>query len=334
MKLIIQIPCYNEAETLDVTIRDLPRHIDGIDEIEYLVINDGSTDRTVERAKELGVHHIVSFVHNRGLAKGFMAGIDACLRLGADIIVNTDADNQYSGADIEKLVRPILDGKATMVIGNRRTDEIEHFSPLKKKLQKLGSSVVRKASGTDVVDTTSGFRSYSREAAMRLNVLSDYTYTLETIISAGADKSKIMSVDINTNPELRKSRLFKSMWGYIKRSSATIIRNYVMRKPLKTFLCIGGVFVLAALVLGVRFIILACMGQGAGHIQSLVLMAVLAIVGIEVGIFGLMADAVAGCRKVIDETLFHVKRIEYNNTNDNYNKNYNVCSYTKEEIKK
>ncbi|MGN1422807.1 MAG: glycosyltransferase family 2 protein, partial [Oscillospiraceae bacterium] len=225
MKLIIQIPCYNEAETLDVTINDLPRHIDGIDEIEYLVINDGSTDATVERAKELGVHHIVSFVHNRGLAKGFMAGIDACLRLGADIIVNTDADNQYSGADIEKLVRPLLEGKATMVIGNRRTDSIEHFSPLKKKLQKLGSGVVRKASGTDVIDTTSGFRSYTREAAMRLNVLSDYTYTLETIISAGADKTKIMSVDINTNPELRKSRLFKSMWGYIKRSSGTIIRN-------------------------------------------------------------------------------------------------------------
>ena len=189
MKLIIQMPCCNEAETLDVTIHDLPKHIDGIDEIEYLIINDGSTDRTVERAKELGVHHIVSFVHNLGLAKGFMAGIDACLRLGADIIVNTDADNQYAGADIEKLVRPLLEGKATMVIGNRRTDSIEHFSPLKKKLQKLGSGVVRKASGTDVVDTTSGFRSYTREAALRLSVLTDYTYTLETIITAGADRT-------------------------------------------------------------------------------------------------------------------------------------------------
>lgn len=333
MKLIIQIPCYNEAETLDVTIRDLPAAIEGIDEIEYLIINDGSTDATVERAKELGVHHIVSFTHNRGLAKGFMAGIDACLRLGADIIVNTDADNQYSGADIEKLVRPLLEGKATMVIGNRRTDLIEHFSPLKKKLQKLGSGVVRKASGTDVADTTSGFRSYTREAAMRLNVLSDYTYTLETIISAGADKTKIMSVDINTNPELRKSRLFKSMWGYIKRSSATIIRNYVMRKPLKTFLIIAALFVAAALVLGIRFVVLACMGDGAGHVQSLVLMAVLAIVGIQVGVFGLLADAVSGCRRVMDEALFHIKRIEYNNTNENY-KNYNVCSYTKEEIKK
>lgn len=331
MKLIIQIPCYNEAATLDVTIHDLPRHIDGIDEIEYLVINDGSTDATVERAKELGVHHIVSFTHNRGLAKGFMAGIDACLRLGADIIVNTDADNQYAGADIEKLVRPLLEGKATMVIGNRRTDTIEHFSPLKKKLQKLGSGVVRKASGTDVADTTSGFRSYTREAAMRLNVLSDYTYTLETIITAGADRTKIMSVDINTNPELRKSRLFKSMWGYIKRSSATIIRNYVMRKPLKTFLIMAAVFVIAALVLGIRFIVYLCLGDGGGHIQSLVLMAVLALTGIQIGIFGLLADAVSGCRKVIDETLFHVKRVEYNNTNANYH-NYNSCSYTKEEI--
>ena len=306
-----------------MTIHDLPRHIDGIDEIEYLIINDGSTDRTVERAKELGVHHIVSFVHNRGLAKGFMAGIDACLRLGADIIVNTDADNQYAGADIEKLVRPLLEGKATMVIGNRRTDSIE----------KLGSGVVRKASGTDVVDTTSGFRSYTREAAMRLNVLSDYTYTLETIITAGADRTKIMSVDINTNPELRKSRLFKSMWGYIKRSSGTIIRNYVMRKPLKTFLGIAAVFVLAALVLAVRFIVYACLGEGGGHIQSLVLMAVLAIVGFQIGIFGLVADAISGCRRVMDETLFHVKRIEYNNTNSNYS-NYNLCSYTKEEIDK
>lgn len=333
MKLIIQIPCYNEAETLGVTIADLPRHIDGIDEIEYLIINDGSTDATVERAKELGVHHIVSFTHNRGLAKGFMAGIDACLRLGADFIVNTDADNQYAGADIEKLVRPLIEGKATMVIGNRRTDSIEHFSPLKKKLQKLGSSVVRKASGTDVVDTTSGFRSYTREAAMRLNVLSDYTYTLETIITAGADRTKIMSVDIDTNPELRKSRLFKSMWGYIKRSGGTIIRNYVMRKPLKTFIAIALIFIIAALVLGIRYIIYFCMGSGSGHIQSLVLMAVLAIVGIQIGIFGLVADAISGCRRVIDETLFHVKKIEYNNTNANYS-NYNCCSYTKEEIKR
>ncbi len=333
MKLIIQIPCYNEAATLDVTIADLPRHIEGIDEIEYLIIDDGSTDNTAQRAKELGVHHIVSFAHNRGLAKGFMAGIDACLRLGADIIVNTDADNQYSGSDIEKLVRPLLEDKATMVIGNRRTDSIEHFSPLKKCLQKLGSSVVRKASGTDVADTTSGFRSYTRDAAMRLNVLSDYTYTLETIITAGADRRNIMSVDINTNPELRKSRLFKSMWGYIRRSTGTIVRNYVMRKPLITFTAIAAVFVAAALALGIRFIVYMFMGEGDGHIQSLVLMAILAVVGMQIGIFGLIADAISGCRKVLDETLYHVKQIEYNNTNSNYT-NYNCCSYTKEEITK
>ncbi len=219
-----------------------------------------------------------------------------------------------------------------MVIGNRKTDSIIHFSPLKKRLQRLGSEVVRKASGTDVADTTSGFRSYSREAAMRLNVLSGYTYTLETIITAGADKNRILSVDIETNPELRESRLFKSIWGYIKRSAATIIRNYVMRKPLKTFLIMASVFVIAALALGIRFIVLACMGDGAGHIQSLVLMAILAIVGIQIGIFGLLADAVSDCRRVMDETLFHVKRIEYDNTNPN--RNYNVCSYIKEEIDK
>lgn len=330
MKLIIQIPCYNEAQTLGATIADLPRRIDGIDEIEYLIIDDGSTDGTAMRAKELGVHHIVSFTHNRGLAKGFMAGIDACLRLGADIIVNTDADNQYCGADIEKLVRPLLEGRAEMTIGNRRTDTIAHFSPLKKRLQKLGSGVVRKASGTDVADTTSGFRAYTRDAAMRLNVLSDYTYTLETIITAGADRAKILSVDISTNPELRKSRLFSSMGGYIARSSGTIIRNYVMRKPLKTFLILGGIFLLLALALGIRFLVYYFTGDGGGHIQSLVLMAVLAVVGIQVGIFGLVADAISGCRMVMDETLYHVKRIEYDNTS--CGKNYNCCSYTKEEI--
>jgi len=333
MKLIIQIPCYNEEETLELAYNDLPRHIDGIDIIEYLIINDGSKDKTVQKARELGFHHIVSFRRNKGLARGFMAGMDACLRLGADIIVNTDADNQYCGADIEKLVRPILERKADMVIGERPIDETEHFSWKKKKFQHLGSWVVRVASRTDVPDAPSGFRAYSRETAMRMNVVNEYTYTLETIITAGADRTKIMSVDINTNPELRKSRLFKSMWGYIKRSSGTIIRNYVMRKPLKTFLAMAGIFILAALVLAVRFIVYACLGEGGGHIQSLVLMAVLAIVGFQIGIFGLVADAISGCRKVMDETLFHVKRIEYNNTNSNYS-NYNLCSYTKEEIKK
>lgn len=316
MKLIIQIPCFNEEKTLEVTINDLPRKIDGIDEIEYLVINDGSTDNTVQKARDLGVHHIVSFTHNRGLAKGFMAGIDACLKLGADIIVNTDADNQYKGGDIVKLVRPILDGKASMVIGNRKTDEIEHFSPLKKKLQKLGSNVVRHASSTTVVDTTSGFRAYTRDAAMRLFVLSNYTYTLETIITAGHDRLSIVSVDIDTNPELRKSRLFKSMSGYIKRSMGTIIRNYVMRKPLQSFLSIAAVFVTLALILGIRFLVFFFTGNGTGHIQSLILMSVFMFLGIQIGIFALIADMVSGVRKVADETLYHVKKIEYDNTNE------------------
>ena len=206
MKLIIQIPCYNEAETLEVALNDLPKHIDGIDEIEYLIINDGSTDNTVEVAKNWGVHYVVNFRNNKGLARGFMAGIDACLRNGADIIVNTDADNQYCGEDIEKLVRPILNGEAGMVIGERPIDETEHFSPLKKKLQHLGSWVVRKASRTKVPDAPSGFRAYSRSTAMRLNVINEYTYTLETIVQAGRNKMAVKSVPIRTNPELRKSR--------------------------------------------------------------------------------------------------------------------------------
>ena len=214
MKLIIQIPCLNEAETLEIALNDLPRHIDGIDEIEYLIINDGSRDNTVEVARKWGVHHIVSFPQNKGLARGFMAGLDAALRQGADIIVNTDADNQYCGEDIGKLIRPILDGEAEVVIGARPIDSTEHFSPLKKKLQHLGSFVVRKASRTDIPDAPSGFRAFSREAAMHMNVVNEYTYTLETIVQAGRNKMAITSVPIRTNPELRSSRLFKSMAGY------------------------------------------------------------------------------------------------------------------------
>ena len=218
MKLIIQVPCYNEAETLEIALNDLPKHIDGIDEIEYLIINDGSADNTVEVAKKWGVHYVVNFKQNKGLAKGFMAGLDACLRNGADIIVNTDADNQYNGDDIEKLVRPILDEKADIVIGERPIDNTAHFSPLKKKLQHFGSWTVRVASKSDIPDAPSGFRAYSREAALRLNVVNEYTYTLETIVQAGRTKMAMTSVPIRTNPELRKSRLFSSMFGYVKRS--------------------------------------------------------------------------------------------------------------------
>lgn len=222
MKLIIQIPCYNEAETLEIALNALPKKIDGIDVIEYLIINDGSQDKTVEVARNWGVNYIVSFRRNKGLARGFMAGLDACLKNGADIIVNTDADNQYCGADIEKLVQPILRGEAGMVVGERPIDQTEHFSPLKKKLQHLGSWVVRKASKTEIPDAPSGFRAYSRNTAMRLNVINEYTYTLETIVQAGRNKMAITSVPIRTNPELRESRLFHSMFGYVKKSVITI----------------------------------------------------------------------------------------------------------------
>ena len=251
MKLIIQIPCYNEAETLEIALNDLPKHIDGIDEIEYLIINDGSKDNTVEVAKNWGVHHVVNFRCNKGLAKGFMAGIDACLSAGADIIVNTDADNQYCGEDIAKLIAPILNGTADIVVGERPIDEIEHFSPIKKKLQHFGSWVVRKASKTNIPDAPSGFRAYSREAAMRLNVVNDYTYTLETIVQAGRNRMAITSVPIRTNPELRKSRLFHSMFGYVKKSMLTIIRALMMYKPLYCFTLVAMVPTLIGILIGI-----------------------------------------------------------------------------------
>lgn len=240
MKLIIQIPCYNEEQTLEIALNDLPKHIAGIDEIEYLIVNDGSKDQTVQVAKNWGVNYIVNFRQNKGLAQGFMAGIDACLRNGADIIVNTDADNQYCGADIEKLIKPIMEEKADIVIGERPIDQTEHFSPIKKKLQHLGSWVVRKASNSNIPDAPSGFRAYSREAALRLNVTNEYTYTLETIVQAGREKIAMTSVPIRTNSELRPSRLFHSMLGYIKKSILTIIRAFLMYKPLRFFGILGG----------------------------------------------------------------------------------------------
>ena len=249
------IPCYNEEETLELAYNDLPRHIDGIDTIEYLIINDGSKDNTVQKARELGFHHVVSFRRNKGLARGFMAGLDACLRLGADIIVNTDADNQYCGADIEKLVRPILERKADMVIGERPIDETEHFSWKKKKFQHLGSWVVRVASKTDVPDAPSGFRAYSRETAMRMNVVNEYTYTLETIIQAGKSKMAVTSVPIRTNPETRPSRLFSSMWRYMKRSASVILRSTAMYRPMHFFGVLGTVLFLLGLAVGIRFLV-------------------------------------------------------------------------------
>ena len=311
MKLIIQIPCYNEAETLEVALNDLPKQIDGIDEIEYLIINDGSKDNTVEVAKNWGVHYVVNFKCNKGLAKGFMAGLDACLRQGADIIVNTDADNQYCGADIEKLVRPILDGKADIVIGERPIDDTEHFSPLKKKLQHIGSWTVRVASKTDVPDAPSGFRAYSRQAALKMNVVNEYTYTLETIVQAGRNKMAITSMPIRTNPELRKSRLFNSMFGYIKKSMLTIIRAFMMYKPLRFFTIIGSVIFLIGLILGIRFLVFVFMGESGGHIQSLILASTLLLLGFQTFISGLQADLIASNRKLLEDIQERVRRLDY-----------------------
>ena len=311
MKLIIQIPCYNEAETLEIALNDLPKHIDGVDEIEYLIINDGSKDNTVEVAKRWGVNYVVNFKQNKGLAKGFMAGLDACLRNGADIIVNTDADNQYVGKDIAKLIQPILDGKADMVVGERPIDETEHFSPLKKKLQHFGSWVVRKASRTDIPDAPSGFRAYSREAAMRMNVVNEYTYTLETIVQAGRNKMAITSVPIRTNGELRPSRLFNSMMGYVKKSMLTIIRAFLMYRPLMFFTTLGSIMGLIGAGIGIRFLCYWFAGTGAGHIQSLILASMMIILGVMTIIVGLQGDIIAANRKLLEDIQYHVRKLDY-----------------------
>ncbi len=311
MKLIIQIPCYNESETLEVALNDLPKQLDGIDEIEYLIINDGSSDNTVEVAKKWGVHHVVNFPQNKGLAKGFMAGLDECLRQGADIIVNTDADNQYCADDIQPLIQPILDGYAEYVIGARPIDDTEHFSFIKKKLQHFGSWVVRKASDTDIPDAPSGFRAISREAAMRINVVNNYTYTLETIVQAGREKLAITSVPIRTNEELRPSRLFKSIWGYVKKSIVTILRAYMMYKPLKCFTFLTIPPALIGLAYIIRFLIFVVQGSASGHVQSLILACTLLIIAFLTGTMGLLADMISGNRKILADTQYHVKKTEY-----------------------
>lgn len=311
MKLLIQIPCYNEAETLEIALNDLPKKLDDVDEIEYLIINDGSKDDTVEVAKRWGVHHVVNFKQNKGLAKGFMAGIDGCLRNGADIIVNTDADNQYCADDIAMLIRPILSGEADMVIGARPIDETEHFSFMKKKLQHFGSWVVRKASNTDIPDAPSGFRAYSREAAMHLNVVNDYTYTLETIVQAGREKIAITSVPVRTNAELRPSRLFNSIWGYVKKSMLTILRAYMMYKPLKCFSYLAVCPVGVGLLIGLRFLYFMALGKSGGHVQSLILACTLIIMGFLTFMIGLVADVIAANRKLLQDTQYHARRTEY-----------------------
>ena len=301
MKLVIQIPCYNEEKSLPITLNDLPKHIDGIDEIEVLIIDDGSKDRTVEVAKELGVNNFVEMPHNSGLAKAFVAGINKALEIGADIVVNTDADNQYCAADIEKLVKPILAGEADIVIGSRPVSEIKHFSPLKKLLQKLGSGVMRLISSTKVEDAPSGFRAFSRNAAMQLNVFDNYTYTLETIIQAKAKGLILKCVPIRVNPDLRKSKLVRNMFDYIRRSMFTMIRMFIIYRPFRFFAILAGVFFLVGALIGLRFLYYFVFESGAGHIQSLILSAILIITGVQVGVIAVLSELLSINRKILED---------------------------------
>jgi len=310
MKLIIQIPCLNEAETLPATLRDLPRQISGIDVIETLVIDDGSTDETARVAREAGVDHIVSFPRNRGLAAAFTAGIDACLKRGADYIVNTDAYNQYAGADVTKLVAPLLSGDAEITIGDRNISSLQHLPAARRALQHLGSWVVRQVSNTTVPDTTSGFRAYTREAALRMTILSEFSYTLESLIQSGKRRMAIAHVPIGTNAKTRESRLFGSVASYIKKSAATIIRVYAMYEPLKVFSYIGGTVFGIGLLISLRFVYLYLGGLGQGNIQSLILSAVLMIVGFQVILLGLIADVISGNRKLIEDLLYRIRLME------------------------
>ncbi|NER80753.1 MAG: glycosyltransferase family 2 protein [Leptolyngbya sp. SIO1D8] len=309
-KLIIQIPCYNEAETLPTTLSFLPREIPGIDVVEWLVINDGSIDETVEVARTHGVDHIVSFDYNQGLAKAFMAGMEACLKAGADIIVNTDADNQYCADDIPRLIQPILLGKADIVIGARPIQKIKHFSPIKKFLQKLGSAVVRLASGTNVQDAPSGFRGISRNAALQFNVFSEYTYTLETIIQAGQKGIAIESVPIRTNRDLRPSRLVKSITSYVQRSIFTILRIFVAYRPLRFFMTLGGIPIFLGFLLCFRWLLLYLGGTPRSHVPSLILAAILILVGFQLCLLGLIADLMAVNRKLLEDVQLKLRRME------------------------
>jgi glycosyltransferase involved in cell wall biosynthesis len=310
VKLIVQIPCYNEEQTLPETVADIPRQIPGIDQVEILIIDDGSRDRTVEVAREIGVDHIVRNKRNIGLARSFRKGIDACLVRGADIIVNTDGDNQYCGADIPKLVAPILSGRADMVVGDRETGKIEHFSPIKKLLQYLGSGVVRKLAGIWVPDTVSGFRAFSREAAIRLNVVSSFSYTIETVIQAGRRHLFVDSIPIRTNPKTRDSRLFKSIPHFIQNSLGTMVRMYSMYQPLRVFFFLGSVLTLIGTLPILRFLFFYFTSGGAGHIQSLLLGSVFIILGFITFLVGLVADLISFNRQLLEMTLERVRRLE------------------------
>ena len=311
VKLIVQIPCLNEEATLPATIADIPRELDGFDAVELLVVDDGSTDRTVEVARENGVEHIVRLTNNKGLAAAFQAGLDACLKLGADVVVNTDADNQYRGADVAKLVAPILAGEADMVVGDRQVSQIEHFSGAKKGLQRLGSWVVRRLSGTEITDTTSGFRAYNREAALGLVVVDNFTYTLESLIQAGKMLVAVDEAAIGTNPQTRESRLFPSTGAYVRRNAPAILRIYARYEPLRAFATAGLVVLLLALAAWTPFLADWILnGDSSGHIQSLILGAVLFIAAVQLFALGVIGDLLAGQRVMTQRVFERVRRVE------------------------
>ena len=310
-KLIIHIPCYTDEATLGVTLAALPREVAGVDSVEWLIVNDGSQDGTLDVARQFGCDHIVSFSRNQGLAKAFMAGLEASLRAGADIIVNTDADNQYSADDIPSLIEPILAGRADIVIGARPIQEIEHFSTTKKLLQKLGSRVVRIASNTDIADAPSGFRAFSRDAAMRMNVFNEYTYTLETIIQAGQNGLAITSIPVRTNEELRPSRLIKGIPSYLQRSLLTILRIFMAYKPFRFFMLLGTIPFSAGFLIGVRWLVLYLSGTPRTHVPSLILASLLILIGVQLWVFGLVADLLGVNRKMLEDIQLRMRRVEF-----------------------
>jgi glycosyltransferase involved in cell wall biosynthesis len=308
VRVIIQIPCLDEESTLPDTVAALPTALPGVDNIDTVVVDDGSRDGTVRVAMELGVNHIVRFMANRGLARAFMAGLDACLGLGADIIVNTDADNQYCAEDIAKLIEPILAGRADMVVGCRPIEDIEHFSWFKKQLQRWGSRTVRRFSGLDVPDATSGFRAFSREAALQLNVISDFTYTIETLIQAGKKNIATACVPVRVNAPTRPSRLFRSIGGYLRRALPGMLRIYLTYQPLKVFGLIGSLVGLVGLVLLGRFLHYYAIGEGTGHVQSVVIGGVIGIIGFQILVIGLLADLISANRRLAEEALYRLRR--------------------------
>ena len=310
MKLIIQIPCYNEAETLPATIAALPRRLAGVDQVEFLIIDDGSQDDTAAVARTLGVDHVVRLARHAGLAAGFMAGLEAALQHDADIIVNTDADNQYHADDIARLIEPLLNGSADMVVGDRDVANVAEFSPVKRRLQQLGSWVLGRAAGLKIPDATSGFRALSREAALHTLVLSEYSYTLETLIQAGTRHFAVAFVPVRVNPQTRPSRLMRSIPHYITHSSSTIVRAYTMYRPLRVFTGLGLLLIAGGLLPGLRFLYFYIIGQGGGHVQSLILAAVLLIVGFQTLLIGLLADLIGFNRKILEDMRYRVRRLE------------------------